>query len=77
MLKSRVEPLYAADGTGLSGPDKFVDVYGRELNKVAITLLARAIGQTPVVRLLPGRTDGTRVTLIGILLSLVLDALIV
>lgn len=73
----RQEPLYAADGTGLNGADKFVDIYGRDLNKVAVSLLVRALGQTPVVNLRPGRTDGSRVTLIGILLLLVLDALLV
>lgn len=73
----RNDPLYATDGTGLSGADKYVDAYGRELNKVAVALLERAIGRTPVVRLMPGRTNGTRVTLIGVLLSLVLDGLLV
>jgi hypothetical protein len=60
------------DGAGQRGLATYPEIYGRQLNKIAISTLARTMGALPVDELLAGRTLGNRVTLPGIVIQLLL-----
>ena len=61
-------------GSQSVGP--FVNVYGRELSKWAISSVSGIYAQYPVVSISAGRTNGVQVTLAGLGLLLGLDGLL-
>lgn len=70
-------PADSIAGAGLtsSGPS-YSETYSRALSKIIVSSPVEAVGAFAADRLLPGRMSGTRVTLIGMLILFILDALL-